>query len=618
MKKIITIVIVFCMIISFNVFADTNKEEMRGVWVASVLNLDYPSEQTTNFSLLKADVDKILNQAEKLGFNAIFIQVRPTSDALYKSNIFPWSIYLTGKQGLAPDDGFDPLSYWVEAAHARGMELHAWINPYRISKRRYNEPIVTVESLAENNPARLHPEWVIAHSDGNLYYDPALAEVRELITDGVMEIVKNYNVDGIHFDDYFYPAVNFADEQSYQRYGKGMELADWRRNNVNKLIKKVSRNIKDYDENIDFGISPFGIWANKSSHEKGSNTAGKQSYYEQYVDSVYWIEEELIDYIVPQLYWHIGFEIADYKELLYWWQKQVKHSKTKLYIGQATYRVTDDKESIWYAGDEIIRQLQLNQASKHVDGSIFFRIGSFNNQNLKQKIIDFYHGDLKVELKEESELNEESESKIEESESNIEKETSLEVKEAETTVIDSQEQIEEQVEPSNWARRDVFKLLNTNLLDDRMAGAYQEPVTRLDFAYLGVRLYEIIVGEEVELVNKPFTDCKDDYVLKARNIGIISGYPDGSFKPDKAISRQELALVFVKTLNKVGIDTIVDNFEPFADDDKIDDWSKSAVYSARELGIIKGELYNKFNPNGTATREQALVMLKRVIDKDLK
>ena len=185
--------------------------DLRGVWVSTVVNIDYPTKATIDVEVLKSEALRILDNAKDMGMNAVFLQVRPCSDAIYKSKYFPWSKYLTGTQGLAPADNFDPLEFWITEAHKRGIELHAWLNPYRVTKQSGKEPAHDFASLAPNNPAKLHPDWVVKHSDGNLYYNPGIPEVRKLVIDGITEIIENYDVDGIHFDDYFYPGNSFAD-----------------------------------------------------------------------------------------------------------------------------------------------------------------------------------------------------------------------------------------------------------------------------------------------------------------------------------------------------------------------------------------------------------------------
>lgn len=349
--------------------------QMRGVWVSSVYNLDYPSTATANADDLMAEADSILDTCLKLGFNTIFLQVRPSSDALYQSDIFPWSRYLTGApQGIEPSNSFDPLAYWVSGAHARGLQLHAWINPYRVTRDGESEWAI----LSEENPAKQHPEWVIQHNE-NYYYDPALEEVRELVVDGAVEIVRRYDVDGIHLDDYFYPGTDFDDSASFARYGTGYsDIADWRRNNVNLLVAELDERLHQEDSDIAFGISPSGIWDNAPANPQGSNTNGYSSYAQSYADSLFWVRNGIVDYICPQIYWNIGSEAADFATLLDWWHEAVRGTGVKLYIGMAAYRSaeSDDPASVWYGSEELSRQLNLIDSTGKADGSVQFRYGS--------------------------------------------------------------------------------------------------------------------------------------------------------------------------------------------------------------------------------------------------
>ncbi len=371
-KRIFMLTIIFTLTTFLGLFttAYATEQEMRGIWVSTVYNLDYPKNGTTNEAILKAEADAILDNAKAFGLNAIFLQVRPSADSLYPSEYFPWSRYLTGSVGTAPANNFDPLEYFVEGAHARGLELHAWVNPYRITKDGADE----YNSLPSTHPARTNPEYTVIH-EGNYYFNPAIPQVRRLITDSVLEIVNNYDVDGIHMDDYFYPGTDFDDADEYQKYGSTFSnIGDFRRDNVNQLISMLDEELHEADPDISFGISPFGIWANSKNNSLGSNTNGGESYYQHYADTRKWVLEGTIDYIAPQLYWNIGHDLADYEELSRWWSDVVKDTDVKLYIGQAIYRSdTSDVNSVWYGTDEIERQMQMNFTSSHVDGAIFFR-----------------------------------------------------------------------------------------------------------------------------------------------------------------------------------------------------------------------------------------------------
>ena len=231
---------------------------MRGVWVSSVYNLDYPKKPTTDSDTLKAQADEILDNCVKWGLNTVFLQVRPSSDACYPSEIFPWSKYLTGKQGIEPENGFDPLAYWVKEAHERGLELHAWINPYRITKGKQAE----WDSLASSHPAKKNANErfniqmaITILTRGYQRYD--------LVVQGAVEIAKNYQIDGLRMDDYFYPGKDFPDSKTYEAYGKGFsDLADWRRENVNQLVRQLDTELHQIRKELQFGISPSGISAN--------------------------------------------------------------------------------------------------------------------------------------------------------------------------------------------------------------------------------------------------------------------------------------------------------------------------------------------------------------------
>ncbi|MBQ8605608.1 MAG: family 10 glycosylhydrolase [Clostridia bacterium] len=369
MKKIISLLLVLAFSFPCVTYARAETEEIKGVWVGTVSNLDYPSEKGLSSKQLKAEIDSIIDGCIENSINTIFFQVRPNSDALYKSNVYPWSEVLSGKQGTAPADNFDPLSYIIEKAHAKKISLHAWINPYRIGD---------MSVLCASNPAVKHPEYIVTCSDGKAYYDPSLPEVRKLVADGVSEILENYDVDGIHFDDYFYPydVDSFDDSASFAKYGKEFkDVADFRRNNVNLLVKQISELVHKKDKTLKFGISPFGIWDNKRDNPLGSESTGMSSYSEIYADSRYWVTENLIDYICPQIYWSFENKSAPFATLVDWWSELCKDSKTDLYIGIAHYKQGTD-ESGWQDKDQILRQLSYCESKSAVKGTVLFRYGT--------------------------------------------------------------------------------------------------------------------------------------------------------------------------------------------------------------------------------------------------
>jgi len=360
---------------------------MRGVWITSAYNLDWPSRQGLTPAQLRAEIDAELALAVSLGMNAVFVQVRPSGDVLYRSEIFPWSHLLTGEQGRAPAENFDPLEYWIERGHALGVEVHAWLNPYRVTfpVQRITDPNL----LVSNHPARLNPSLVIAYNNA-LFFDPGNPDARQLVVDSVAELLRNYNLDGIHLDDYFYPSRSFPDEATFARYGSGMNLYDWRRENVNALIRDLQSIVREISPNVSFGVSPFAIWKNVGSDPRGSNTRGNESYHAMFADTRRWVLEGWVDYIVPQIYWYEGHSHACYEAVITWWEDLVRGTNVRLYIGHSVYREVRNWDN-W--DGELIRQLERNSRSDVVSGSIFFR-SEFMNSTVGREIAAFYarHG----------------------------------------------------------------------------------------------------------------------------------------------------------------------------------------------------------------------------------
>lgn len=379
---------------SYNV--SNSSDDMRGIWIATVKNIDYPKPATTSSAILMAQADAIISNCKAMGINTVFLQVRPASDAFYKSSIFPWSMYLTGMQGVAPDGDFDPLLYWINQCHANGMELHAWINPYRITKDNGAYDVMW-NALAASNPAKQHPEWVVRHKN-EYYFDPAIPEVRQLVIDGVLEIVRNYDVDGIHFDDYFYPnsGQDFNDAASYALYGGGMNKADWRRENVNTLVRQLKPAIQAVKPGCEFGISPSGVWDNAKNNSLGSNTSAFSSYSQIYADTRKWALEGWVDYIAPQVYWNIGHSKADYATVTKWWADTLAGCNTKLYIGMADYKCLASKASDPFYGANGVTQMQtqlaFNDALPKVSGEIHYNYTNlFSNPALVEMYRAYYH-----------------------------------------------------------------------------------------------------------------------------------------------------------------------------------------------------------------------------------
>ncbi|WP_125115904.1 glycoside hydrolase family 10 protein [Agathobaculum sp. Marseille-P7918] len=375
-QRVLSIVLILTLLFSSAGAVQTAQDGMRGVWVSTVYNIDYPSAQGLSADTLKSEADTILDNIAAMGLNTVFLQVRPSADALYPSEIFPWSRYVSGTTGQAPDGDFDVLAYWIDGAHSRGLQLHAWINPYRITKDGQSE----WDALPDSSPAKQHPEWVVKYED-NYYFNPGLPAVQQLVVDGATEIVKNYDVDGIHLDDYFYPGTDFNDQSTFARYGTDFDdIGDWRRNNVNTLIATLDKTLHEIDPTLSFGVSPSGIWDNKADNPKGSETNGRSSYREIYCDSVQWIQKGTVDYICPQLYWEIGYEIADFEVLLDWWQEVISTSDVALYIGIGAYRAAEAQPGdVWYGTAELERQLALLDSSIDIQGEVYFSYSSLEN-----------------------------------------------------------------------------------------------------------------------------------------------------------------------------------------------------------------------------------------------
>ncbi|MFI2293266.1 family 10 glycosylhydrolase [Isoptericola sp. NPDC019571] len=312
------------------------KRELRAMWISSVVNIDWPSRTGLSTDELKAEYLHWLDVAVGMHLNAVFVQVRPTADAFWPSPYEPWSQYLTGTQG--GDPGFDPLAFVVAETHARNLELHTWYNPYRVSMQ--TDPT----KLVPEHPARQHPDWVWPYG-GKLYFDPGLPEAREHIYAAILHSVEHYDVDGVHFDDYFYPypvaGQTLPDAATYAEHGGGFAtIEDWRRHNVDEFVRTISERIKELKPWVKFGISPFGIWRNASTDPRGSETGGSQSYDLQFADTRKWVLEGWLDYINPQIYWQFGLAVADYAKLVPWWADVAATSGTHLYIGEALYKVT--------------------------------------------------------------------------------------------------------------------------------------------------------------------------------------------------------------------------------------------------------------------------------------
>ncbi|MBE2207564.1 MAG: family 10 glycosylhydrolase [Saprospiraceae bacterium] len=357
------------------------KREFRGVWVATVANIDYPKAPDQRSVALKEQWIQLVEMYKNMGLNAVIVQVRPAGDAIYPTEMAPWSKYLTGRQGLPPaDTTFDPLAFMIEEAHRNGMEFHAWFNPYRATM---DLDTLSLSSMHLFNKRR---DWMLRYGNRFLL-NPALPEVREHIAQVVGKVVQKYDVDAVHFDDYFYPykvaGEVFPDSLEYLVLGKSFaNIDDWRRSNVDALVQLVSEKIRDTKPHVQFGISPFGVWRNRDKDPvMGSDTrAGLTSYDDLYADVLKWSRLGWIDYVAPQLYWHIGFTPADHYTLLKWWERNAYGRL--LHIGHGAYKVANNQEVAWYDPAEMSRQIDLNRRNLTASGSIYFSSKSLVNNPL--------------------------------------------------------------------------------------------------------------------------------------------------------------------------------------------------------------------------------------------
>lgn len=365
---------VFCILFSISLSAQKLPQyEFRAVWIATVENIDWPSKKGLPVDKQKEEFIRLLDLHQKNGMNAVVMQIRPVADAFYPSRYEPWSEYLTGQQGLAPNPYYDPLQFMIEETHKRGMEFHAWMNPYRAV---FN---LSRSSVSPTHVTRLFPQWFLTFG-GTKYFDPGLPEVREYVNNVVKDLVERYDLDAIHFDDYFYPypivGKEFPDGASYAKYGNGLAKADWRRSNVDSIIRMLSGTIKSVNPRVKFGISPFGVWRNSRTDARGSaSKAGITNYDDLYADILLWLENGWIDYVAPQLYWETTHPYVGFYMLLDWWANNTYGRQ--LYIGQAIYRSLEPKSMAWHKKTELPNQINAIRANANANGSIYFSSATF-------------------------------------------------------------------------------------------------------------------------------------------------------------------------------------------------------------------------------------------------
>ena len=367
--------VLLCTVFSCAIFNDSlpPKREFRGVWIATVANIDWPKSGTDTWEKQQADFRDLLNFYREHNFNAVIVQIRTAGDAFYPSDYAPWSRYLTGEEGKPPSTENDPLAWMIEETHKRGMEFHAWMNPYRATFSRDTTSLDTIHDYYKFR------NWMVGYGSRN-YYNPGIPEVREHLVKIVREVVVNYDVDGIHFDDYFYPykiaGEVFNDSTAYATFGlPEQSLPDWRRANIDSLIAGVSHTIRKWKPGVQFGVSPFGVWRNRDVDPRGSATkAGQTNYDHLYADPLNWIELGWLDYVIPQVYWSMDYGPASFKTLVNWWNGQV--ANTPLFIGHGAYKIKNNPDKAWKRKRELIKQIKLTRTYPAIDGNVIYNASS--------------------------------------------------------------------------------------------------------------------------------------------------------------------------------------------------------------------------------------------------
>lgn len=616
------LVLILCTAIGISVFympketqtASAAWDELRGVWVSTVANIDYPSTQTTDAEALKKELVSIMDHSKEMGFNAVFFQVRPSGDALYASSIFPWSRYLTGTQGVAPDHGFDPLAFAVEEAHQRGMELHAWINPYRITNSSADN-----SRLAANNPAVLHPELVMTDANGKMFYNPGDSASIRLIVDGAVEIVKNYDVDGLHMDDYFYPEGEYNDDVTYSFYkDQYPDKADWRRAMVNKLVQTMDIAVHEAKPGVQFGISPRGIWANASDISGGSNTRGNGSYKTIFADSKAWVENGWVDYIMPQIYWNIGYEIADYSVLTSWWSDLVKNTDVRLYIGEGAYRTTSSTLEAW-TGDngtnELRQHIAIGRENANISGYCMFTYHNFmDNPSIYQLMQEVNAKDSAKGTQNDTQTS--TPAATEEPAAPVSSEP---MSNPETDKPSDSAYVNRFTDLDNywWAMDAVNSLASQGIIRGRSETEFDPDayITRADNTVLLLR----ILGKKADFKDN-FSDVYPgtyyyDEIGMAKALGIAAGYGDNLFDPDNRIKRQDMATLAYRVLKEEGILTAIPNtaeLNRFLDKDSIDFYARDAMAACVGAGLMSGYGDGWVNPQGNASRIEVALFMYRI------
>ncbi len=369
-------ILILILLLPMLMVAENPKREFRGAWMHIIGQTQYQNLQQKGSDKLKEYIADQIDKLHSAGCNAIIFQVRPTADAAYISDIEPWSSWITGKRGKAPDPLWDPLQFAIEEAHKSGMELHAWLNPYRVT---YSAS----EVLPADHISKKYPERFFKY-DNKIFFDPAYQENRDYICEIVRDITERYDIDAIHIDDYFYPypvaGKEIPDAASYKKFGNGMNLADWRRHNVDLLIEQMNKTIKETKPWVRFGVSPFGIWRNKKTDPRGSDSNGLQNYDGLYADVLLWARNGWVDYLAPQLYWELDLKAAPSRHLAHWWNDNSEG--VDIYIGQDVRRTMNSADP--KAGDtnELATKVKLSRELPNIKGNVWWH-GYWVTENMK-------------------------------------------------------------------------------------------------------------------------------------------------------------------------------------------------------------------------------------------
>lgn len=610
------------------------KRHLRGAWISTVINLDWPSagardtdSEAERIQKSKAELIAMLDKAVDLNMNAVFFQVSPEGDALYSSDIVPWSRYLTGTFGANP--GFDPLQFAVEEAHKRNLELHAWLNPYRVAMKTDDATKATLN--IEKSVYKEHPDWIRTASN-RLIVDPGIPGAREWVSDRVMEVVRDYDVDGIHFDDYFY-LDGVEDQSTFEQYNDGQfwSKADWRRNNTYVLIKDISEKIEAEKPWVKFGISPSGVWANKKDgYPDGSNTSASLTHYDKsFADTKKWIEEEIIDYIAPQVYWSFENKLAPYGELGTWWSNVVSGKDVHLYMGQALYKVNGDTDPYFNSPEvveEFKRQLKFNMAKPEISGSIMFRFKNFYDAG-KQDVVGAIKNDLwarkslipvmpwKGGVAPESPQNGETELHGDgikviwtDSDPNssyyaiyrVDKRIGLDVDSDQSarylvgTVRKKDGSVQEFIDKGNYDENTVYAV--TGL--DRLHNESQPSIAAKDNSNYFYDVGSASNGWAIEAID----------TLYERNV--IKGMGNGLFAPGSSVRRADFLIM---VMNSYGIEVEQDIDDNFSDAG--DSYYTDYVGTAKKLGIVDGVGNNRFMPEASISRQDMFLILYRALER---